>query len=164
MTTPEDKLSALEGWIDTNKDAVATFTGVVTSINAELQKIAQRVASNEAAISTVAEAVKTVNDKTLVNENKTATDSSIIDSMEAGRAQVLNQLETIVNKAAADTSETHTTFHFCTSPLMLMTAHCKMQNSLSRQGTLSNHSPKEILRRALRWICTTIGCGDTHQC
>ena len=80
MTTPEDRLSAPEEWINANKDTVAMFTGVVTSINGKLQAIAQRVASSEAAISKVADAVKTVNDKT--DEKKTVTDSSRIDSME----------------------------------------------------------------------------------
>ena len=107
MTTLKDRLSALEGWINANKDSVVTFTGVATSINGKLQEIAQRVANNETAMTTIAEAVKTVNDKAYMNEKKTTSDSSRIDSMEAGRTQVLNQLEAIVNKAAGDASETH---------------------------------------------------------
>ena len=107
MTTPEDRLSALESWVNQNKDSVSMFTGLVQSVNGRLGTIAQRVATNENAVATVAAAVQTVNDKTVLNEGKAVTDSGRIDTMEAGRTQVLNQLETIVNKSALDTSETH---------------------------------------------------------
>ena len=107
MTTPEERLSALQNLVDQNNDSVTMFTGIVTSVNGRRGTIAQRGVVNENAIETVAAAVKNVNDKTLLNEGRTASDSSRIDATETGRTQMLNQLETIVSKAAADTSETH---------------------------------------------------------
>ena len=62
MTTPEDRLSALESWVNQNRESVSMFYGLVTSVNGRLETIAQRVATNENAVATVAAAVQTVND------------------------------------------------------------------------------------------------------
>ena len=107
MATPEDRLSAIEMWVNQNRDAVSMFTGLVSSVNGRLGTIAQRVATGENQMTTLADAITKVNDKSQLTENKATVDSGRIDAMEAGRTQVVNQLETIVNKSAADTTETH---------------------------------------------------------
>lgn len=100
MTT-EQRLSDIENWLNTDKDTVASFNG-------RLNTLAQRLAQVEA----ITDATLTSNandlvDRVKMDEAKAAAESGRIDKIEAERAQMVNQLETMVTKMKDNMSDTH---------------------------------------------------------
>ena len=100
MTT-EQRVSDIENWINANKDLVEAFNG-------RLGTLAQRLAQ----VDTITDATLTSNVKDLVDrvkmdEAKAATESSRIDKIETERAQMVNQLETIVTQIKDNMGETN---------------------------------------------------------
>ena len=107
MTT-EQRVTDIETSINGNKDSVAMFNGLVTSVNGRIGALAQRLAQVETITNaTLTSNVKDLVDRVKMDESKAAVESGRIDQIETQRIQMVNQLGPIVTQMNDNMSETN---------------------------------------------------------
>ena len=81
MQSTEQRLTDIETWLNSNKDSVSMFAGLMTSINGRLGALAQRIAQN-ITDATLTSNIKDLVDRVKMDEAQAATESGRIDKIE----------------------------------------------------------------------------------